>query len=200
MPSVKQTASGSGAEADRTQQDEWEEDLLLPAEAWTEQEQAQHAKALERVFAKLRYAAQGLALGRKESVTLTSTEAIDLAMWLIEQDPFQEIDVRKLLTDPAAHNLFDVSTMKKFYPKYNPETARAIVRALPRAFYDWRTTGGEWGPRWVAQHAHLNQDTAGRYFKAWRAAGYQVIGFIPVPGRKVERKVERKSGRKKTLR
>jgi len=75
----------------------------------------------------------------------------------------------------------DVETMKRYYRDYNPETAKRILNALPKAWELKETHGGRWGRGMIAKCIPIAPGTISHYLTAFREAGLREWGSIKLP-------------------
>jgi hypothetical protein len=79
--------------------------------------------------------------------------------------------------------LEDVNRCKKIYPGYNFITAINIIEAFKPATANWKSEGGEWGPRFFAEVININSTTAARYLKVLKELGINFVDGIAIPSR-----------------
>jgi hypothetical protein len=93
----------------------------------------------------------------------------------VELSPMEEYEI--IITN--------LKIMRTHYKDYSIETARNILKAIPKAYDDCKKEGGRWGPGRLAGYCYINATTIGRYLKAFRSAGLmevEVSGeIIPIP-------------------
>jgi hypothetical protein len=114
--------------------------------------------------------------------------------------PEQVIPADTILSEPigdqtpppeknAANNveekISNTSQMKAYYKDYNPETARAILVAIPNAWKENQRMGRRWGPGIIAKKVNLAPAVTSRYLAAFKKAGITEIVHegktIPIP-------------------
>jgi len=89
-----------------------------------------------------------------------------------EESPTTDID--RLLSDR--------STMLQYIKHYNPDTAKEIAKAIPRAWALHTYEGGRWGPGYIAKVCYaVTSATIGRYLRAFKEAGLTEIDGINIP-------------------
>jgi len=102
--------------------------------------------------------------------------------WLT--DPLSDWLSPKKEMPPAADPLEileDMEEMRKHYRDYNLQTAKDVVKAIPRAWDQYSLEYGRWGPGCVARYCNCASTTVGRYLKAFWLAGIHYIDGIPIP-------------------
>ncbi len=97
------------------------------------------------------------------------------------QEPLQDVTVEQ-----AKQLVSDRNTMLQYMPKrrgYDPDTAIAIVSAIPTAWTN--LFAGQWGPGCIAKacRRRVTAGTVGRYLKAFVARGITRIEGIEIPHR-----------------
>jgi hypothetical protein len=98
-------------------------------------------------------------------------------------EPWQaDAEFRDLPIDPdMKRKLLDKRIMKQHYADYSPETAKALLLAIPKAWEKCSYEDARWGPGMIAKLSPLTSPTVGRYLKAFKAAGLTNMGDIPIP-------------------
>lgn len=122
---------------------------------------------------------------------LTPAQLVDVFWQIIPANKPPGKRVRRrtvvLLDPPLTRTSFkegelpDVETMKRYYPDYNPETAKDILNALPKAWEIKEAHGGRWGPGMIAQYVMVEKGTISHYLTAFRKAGLRHWGSIKLP-------------------
>lgn len=79
--------------------------------------------------------------------------------------------------------LSNVPAMRQHIQSYNPQTAREIIKALPKAWSLYGSEGGRWGPGLITRFCNHRRETVGRYLRAFKEAGIRRIQSIDIPHR-----------------
>lgn len=70
---------------------------------------------------------------------------------------------------------------RRYFPRYNPTTARQIADALPKAYATYEQNGGSWGSSVIARESGFTISTVSNYLKAFRGENRTHIRGVPLP-------------------